>query len=336
MDAPIAPPKQRIKKTTAVPTVPVSVDNFNRAESHMYFASTIKLAGGIGKFHHHRKVMDIDNQTVIRANRDTLYSTAVFDLDAGPVTVVLPDPGRRFMSMIVIDEEQYSLATVYAPGIFGYSREKVGTRYVMMGIRTYVDPANRKDIDMAHVLQDSIRAHQAETGSFEVTDWDAASQKKIRELLIELGSTLTDTRGMFGPRGHVDPVKHLIGTATGWGGNTEEDAIYLTVTPDKNDGTTIHKLTVGYVPVDGFWSISVYNSAGFFEKNKLGIYTINNVTAIKNVDGSATIQFGGCETKNTNCLPITPGWNYWVRLYRPRKEILDGKWKFPEAKEVEG
>jgi hypothetical protein len=26
-----------------------------------------------------------------------------------------------------------------------------------------------------------------------------------------------------------------------------------------------------------------------------------------------------------------PGWNYIVRLYQPRKEILDGTWKFPEA-----
>jgi para-nitrobenzyl esterase len=27
-----------------------------------------------------------------------------------------------------------------------------------------------------------------------------------------------------------------------------------------------------------------------------------------------------------------PGWNYTVRMYRPRKAILDGTWKFPEAK----
>ncbi len=25
------------------------------------------------------------------------------------------------------------------------------------------------------------------------------------------------------------------------------------------------------------------------------------------------------------------GWNYTVRLYRPRAEILDGTWKFPGA-----
>jgi hypothetical protein len=33
-------------------------------------------------------------------------------------------------------------------------------------------------------------------------------------------------------------------------------------------------------------------------------------------------------------LPIVKGWNYTVRLYRPRKEILDGIWKFPEAQPV--
>jgi hypothetical protein len=35
-----------------------------------------------------------------------------------------------------------------------------------------------------------------------------------------------------------------------------------------------------------------------------------------------------------NCLPTMPGWNYMVRLYRPRAEILNGAWKFPEAQPV--
>jgi hypothetical protein len=48
-------------------------------------------------------------------------------------------------------------------------------------------------------------------------------------------------------------------------------------------------------------------------------------------DGSVAIQFGCCDGKVANCLPIVPGWNYWVRLYRPRPEILNGSWKSPEA-----
>jgi hypothetical protein len=314
--------------------VPVTADNFRRAESDMYFASAVKQAGGLGKFHHHREVMSIDDQTVIRANRDTLYSTAVFDLDAGPVTITLPESGGRFMSMIVIDEDQYAPETVYAPGSFTYSKNEIGTRYVMMGIRTFVDPADPKDIEEAHALQDAIKISQAASGRFDTPNWDQASQKKVRDALIVLASTIPDTKGMFGPRDQVDPVRHLIGTATGWGGNAPKDATYITVVPAGNDGTTVHKLTVKDVPVDGFWSVSVYNAGGYFEKNDLDAYSLNDVTAKKGADGAVAIQFGGCDGKVPNCLPITQDWNYWVRLYRPRAEILNGDWTFPEAQPV--
>jgi hypothetical protein len=92
--------------------VQVTPDNFNRAETDMYFRASVKERG-LGKFHHNREVTPIDEQTVIRMNRDTLYSLSVFDLDAGPVTITLPDAGRRFMSLQVIDEDQYTPEVVY-------------------------------------------------------------------------------------------------------------------------------------------------------------------------------------------------------------------------------
>ncbi len=67
-------------------------------------------------------------------------------------------------------------------------------------------------------------------------------------------------------------------------------------------------------------------------KNDLNAYSLNNITANKNADGSITVQFGGCDGKVPNCLPIMKGWNYTVRLYRPQAEILNGTWKFPEPK----
>ena len=122
------------------------------------------------------------------------------------------------------------------------------------------------------------------------------------------------------------------GTATGWGANAPQDATYIPVVPPKNDGKTMYRLTVkGDVPVDGFWSISVYGADGYFHKNDQDSYSINNITAKKDSDGSVTIQFGGCDGSAANCIPITEGWNYWVRLYRPRREILDGTYKFPQA-----
>jgi hypothetical protein len=314
---------------SAPKAIPVSPDNFNRAESDMVFAGVVK-DGGLGKFVHNRELVPVDFP-VVRPNRDTLYSMAVFDLDAGPVTITLPDPGKRFMSMQVIDEDQYSPKVIYGGGTFTFAKEQIRTRYISIGIRTLVDPNDQEDLDQVHALQDAITVQQRSRGRFEVPNWDPQSQSKVRDALLVLGETVPNTKAMFGPRYHVDPVRHLIGTAIGFGGNPEKDAFYLTVTPPKNDGTTIHKLRVQDVPVDGFWSISVYDAQGHFVKNKFDAYTVNNITAKKDADDSITVQFGGCDGKTPNCLDIMPGWNYTVRLYRPRREILDGRWKFPEA-----
>jgi hypothetical protein len=310
--------------------ITVTADNFERAETDRYFG-VIARQGGFGKFHHYRELMSIDKQDVVRANRDTLYSAALFDLQAGPVTITLPDAGKRFMSLMVLDEDQYSHGVLYGAGKYTFTREQIGTRYVMMAVRTLVDPANQKDVQEAHALQDAVKTDQQGSGRFEIPNWDQASQKKVRDALAALGSTLPDSKKMFGSKDQVDPVRHLIGTAMAWGGNPEKEATYLNVTPNRNDGNTIYRLTVTDVPVDGFWSISVYNAQGYFEPNKYNAYTLNNVTAKKGTDGSVAIQFGGCDQKAENCLPITPGWNYMVRLYRPRAEILTGKWRFPEA-----
>ena len=313
-------------------TVPVTVENFIRAESDLYLSAVALKEDGFGKFEHKRVLSPIDNQTVIRQNRDTLYSAAVFDLYAGSVTITLPDAGKRFMSMQLISEDQYTLPAMYAPVKHVVTKKEIGTRYVLVGVRTLVNPAEPADMEKAHALQDAIKVSQpGGPGKFEVPKWDPASQKKIREALLVLATTLKDTSKAFGTKGQVDPVQRLIGAASAWGANPPEDAIYLNVVPDKNDGKTIYKMTVKDVPVDGFWSVSLYDERGYYEKNDLNAYTLNNITSQKNADGSIAIQFGGCDGKSPNCLTTMPGWNYMVRLYRPRPEIFNGTWKFPEA-----
>ena len=311
-------------------SVSVTVDNFVRAETDAAFANAIK-DGGFGKFFHNRSLTPIEHQPIIRQNRDTLYSGAVFDLDAGPVTITLPEAGKRFMSMQVIDEDEYTPLVAYKAGPYTLTRTKISTRYVFVAVRTLVNPQAPGDLEEVHRLQDSIEVQQAHAGKFEVPYWDPENQKTVRQALLQLGSTLPDSARMFGARGHVDPVRHLIGAATAWGGNPVEDAIYLNVTPAKNDGATVYRLRVKNVPVDGFWSISVYNKDGYFEKNDLDAYTLNNLTATQGPDGAFDIQFGDCHAAAKNCLPITTGWNYLVRLYRPRQEIRNGSWRFPEA-----
>jgi hypothetical protein len=323
------PPKARPEGTQT--PVPVTVDNYNRAESDASFTGVVKR-GSFGKLDHSRELKPIDQQTVVRPNRDTLYSEGVFDLDADPVTITMPDAGKRYMSMQLIDQDNYVPAVYYGAGKQTMTREKIGTRYVLPLIRILVDPNDPKDMAKAHELQDAIKVEQpGGPGKFEVPAWDNASLLKVRNALLILGETV-DSRNMFGARGEVDPIRHLIGSAVGWGGAPQKAALYIAISPAKNDGTTVHRLTVpADVPVDGFWSISLYNAKGYFQKNDLNLYSINNVTAKKNTNGSVTIQFGGDPKGATNYLPIMPGWNYTVRLYRARPEVLDGKWKFPEA-----
>ncbi|MEJ8827433.1 DUF1254 domain-containing protein [Variovorax humicola] len=318
------------------PAIEVTVKNFARAESDKYFGDTVKL-GGFGKFFHYRRPTPVDDQKVVKMNRDTLYSAAIFDLDVGPVTVTLPDAGRRFMSMLVINEGHYAPVDVaYAPGQFTFTRQQCGTRYIMAAIRTLADFEDPSDVKAANAVQDEIAVRQTGTGNFDVPNWDPVSQGKIRDALAVLQSMSGATRERrMGRKEDVDPIFHLMATATGWGLNPPEAAVYNNVYPKANDGKTVHTLTVKDAPVDGFWSISVYNEKNFFEKNALNSYSTNNLTAKPNADGSFTVRFGGCTEASPNCLVTPARWSYQVRQYRPREPIIDGSWKFPEAQPIQ-
>jgi len=322
----------------AVPSIaqPVSVDpgNFCRAESDRYFSGVVGN-GGFGRFDHTREPTPMDKQVVIRLNRDTIYSAAVLDLEASPATIRLPEAGDRFVSLQVINQNHFVHGVHYAPATVTLEQDDVGTRYAVVAVRTLVNPEEPDDVARANALQDSIRIEQSSAGRFEIPEWDQASQDRIRAALLELATTLPESTRMYGAQGEVDPVRHLIGCALGWGANPASEALYLNIVPSSNDGETVHSLTVGDVPVDGFWSISVYNEDGYFEPNDLDAYSLNNITAARNDDGSITVQFGACDAGTLNCLPTPPGWNYMVRLYRPSAAILDGSWSFPPAEPMQ-
>jgi hypothetical protein len=69
--------------------VPVNILNFVRAESDTYFAAG-EARSGINAWHHTRQPTPIDEQLVVRMNRDTLYSSACVDISQG-ATLTLPD-----------------------------------------------------------------------------------------------------------------------------------------------------------------------------------------------------------------------------------------------------
>jgi hypothetical protein len=310
----------------------VTVDNFVRAETDMTLDRYVKQ-GAFGKFLHIRQPTPIDKQDVVRMNLDTLYSVGVFDLTT-PVTIMKPESAGRFQSMMVINQNHSMLPIEHGEGEFTFRKEQIGSRYMIVLFRTFIDANDPADIKAANALQDEIAVRQETPGAFEVPEWDEASLAKVGDAIKVLAATRTDAKGMFGDKAKLDPISHLLGTAYGWGGNPEEAAMYDNAVPEKNDGKTPYVVTVKDVPVNGFWSITVYNKDGYMEKNDQNVNSYNNVTAKKNRDGGITINFGGGPDAINN-LPITPGWNYIVRMYQPKQEIINGTWSFPKAQSLE-
>lgn len=311
--------------------VPVTWETFVKAETHRTFSNYAKL-GAFGKFFHLRAITPIDKQDVVRMNRDTRYSIGIFDLTS-PLTITLPDAGERYIAMQVINEEEYTKAVLYNPGPHTFTKEGIGSRYVCLIVRILINAEDVEDNQIVTELQNKIVASQSSIGTFEIPSWDQASLDKLRDALKVVASTLTDTKLCFGDVHEVNPIAHLLGAASGWGGNPPSAALYLNVVPEMNDGKTPYTLTVKDVPVDGFWSVSLYNKDGFFEVNPYNAYSINNFSAKREKDGSIVIHFGG-DPKQKNYLPISYGWNYLVRLYRAKGEILDGSWQFPSPVKV--
>ncbi len=304
----------------------VNVDNFARAETDRMFTAIQAQAGGVNQWFHYRAPTSVDQQTVIRMNRDTLYSGAIVDISAG-ATVTLPDAGRRYVSVMVVNQDHYNNAVFHDPGEHELTIEQFGTPHVLVAARVMVDPASSADVATVNALQDQLGLKAGSAKPFAAPDYDQASLAATRGALLELAKGLAGFERSFGAKDEVDPVHHLIGTAAGWGGLPDREAIYLNVNPGLPPGE--YQLTARDVPVDGFWSISVYNAAGYFEPNDHDAYSVNNLTATPNEDGSVTVRFGSCSDGQPNCLPVMDGWNYIVRLYRPRAELLNGTWTFP-------
>jgi len=312
----------------------VTVDNFVRAESDHMLRANMKAAGiGVGELHHVREPTTPQNQPVIRMNQDTLYSMIVLDLSE-PIKVTLPEVGGRYMSMHVVNQDHYMFVET-KPGTYDLTEQLVGTRFALVTFRTLVNSRDPEDIKQAHVAQDAIKVEGGGRGPFEAPDWDQQSLAVARKALNDFAVLGFETTYAFGRKDQVRPIDYLVGAAAGWGGLPNSAAMYVMDAVEKNDGKTPYVVTAKDVPVDEFWSITVYNADGYLAANDLGVNSYNNLTATPNKDGSHTIHFGGCEDGRINCIPITPGWNYAVRMYSPREEIRNGSWRFPKPRAAE-
>jgi len=321
----------------ALPTV--TLEKFDRAEVDRHMKGFVST-GAAGKFVHSRNPMVIipgKPQDIVRQNRDTLYSMAVLDLRECGANITFPESDGRYASLNRISEQHDTYPSIYEPGKYVITRENSGGfDYHVVNLRILVNPNDPKDVQAVNSYQDKFLVEQnCDGGHPDIPEWDPVSLDKIRNAFETLFSTTEDQNAgrMFGMVKDLDPMRHMMGVAVGWGGLRPTDTIYQSYfpAPEFADGATPMTITLPadkqYFKEPGFWSVTMYDKTGMMYENPANI---NVVTAVKNKDGSYDINLGGCsDDVRINCLPLTDSWNFVARMYRPAPGIVKNEYAFP-------
>ena len=212
---------------TAGTPEPLTVKNFDRAYTDLTIQK-VANEGGFGQFTHNRELVPLDDQIVMRQNRDTLYSSTVVDLAAGPATLILLKGDGRYVSYQVIDQDGYTYDVYYEPGEYTLCMDDIGTRYVIIGARVLVDPSDPADLEAVHQIQNEMKIIQESKGCIELPTWNSDEVYNLKKALEEPGRYINNfnngcTRGK-------DDIEHLFAVSMAYGGMPYEDAIYIHTT----------------------------------------------------------------------------------------------------------
>jgi len=315
--------------TDATDTIPVTLENYKRAESDLTFGNTIKL-GGVNKFVHLPvKPFDLSNQTVVRMNQDTIYSGAVVDVSKG-ATVTLPETDGRYQSVMVVQNDHYVNDVFIGAGTYQIKSD-MDSDFVMVNIRTEINLTDPADAEKVVALQQAVKLDVKGDKVFKQPNYDMDQLVKLRVKLANEAIALDSQNNMQGARGTVDEHLHLLGTAVGWGLLPDANARYIAYAPEDDTGVC-YQATFQVPPFNapGFFSITMYDAEGWMFNEK-AILNKNNITF--NEDGSFDVTFGECGDDAKNNLPITKGWNYVMRVYEPKLDQLEA-YKLPTPVKV--
>ena len=165
-----------------------------------------------------------------------------------------------------------------------------------------------------------------------------------RDMTLQDGWLFTTKTGLYG----TEYRQRALITAIGLGANRPQDAVYpMSEGPDVLKSYSGAKKYVMHFkkgelpPVNGFWSLTMYDANYFFVDNPLNRYTLSARNKLQtNPDGSVDLYIQhdspGPE-KEANWLPAPPDrFVLMLRMYWPKEKspsILNGTWKIPRVEE---
>ena len=140
----------------------VTDENYALAETQVIFAdyrdriAAVSGTGGTGVFLHNTNAADPNDKTVVRINFDTRYSMCLLDLKEDAV-LTMPETGGRYQSAWFVTEEHYNPMAITAPGTYTLTEEMMGSRYVLIIVRTLVNMKDEKDMGVVTELQKQLK-----------------------------------------------------------------------------------------------------------------------------------------------------------------------------------
>lgn len=176
------------------------------------------------------------------------------------------------------------------------------------------------------------------------SDYDEA-----KKTLVDTGKLTTGD--VFGTREYLknNYFYRLMGAVLGIYGNPKEESIYPSYFVDSEgkplDGNNRYTLRFApgqLPPVGAFWSVTMYELPSILlVKNPIDRYSINSTRLpelTKDADGGLTLYLqheAPGKDKEANWLPAPKGpFEATMRLYLPKPEALDGRWKAPPLERI--
>lgn len=306
----------------------VTSATFIRAESDRYFYNISRQAGGVNRLFHFRNVTPLDKQSIVRMNKDTLYSMGIVDTAGGATITMPPIPPGRYASIYLVDNDHYVPFVIYEPGTHELPQD---TRYLGIGVRIQVfDPNDSAEIALVNALQDQFTISAVSAEEFKQSTWDQDSLNTLRaEYEQEFQNYDRYPSDWQGPRGDVNETTRHLAAAGAWGLFPEQDATYI-VYVGGHDPEECVAATYEVPENQAFWSITVYGEDGYMKSTN---NVANSSKAVMNPDGTFTVHFGPPDScgDTLNRLDVSDGWNFLMRVYRPGSGVLDGTYKLPRA-----
>lgn len=299
--------------THAEPII-VTEENFAQAYTDIRLATIIDKAGGLNTF---LKMpvpsSDPTEQFVVRMNRDTAYSTSVFDLSSREVYITIPETDR-YVTIQIVDQNHETQRMIYGPGRYLITAK---TDFGFVIVRT-----------LDSQLRDNIGIDAPEPAPYVVKDWDAASFAEIEERgNKDFSDGYHQASAYSNTESGQTPYMNYVGAAGGWGGAMVQDNIYQTSRYFDVDGC--YETTFVDPKATYFWSATVYNGDGYMFNDMANISS--EMDPEKNADGTYTVRFG-CDGEPNN-IPIADGnatgrFNVLMRHYGPSQMVSDGEYGY--------